>query len=140
MPGLRALALLAAAASASAKGGSSSGSGSGSGPSSGSGSGSVAPGSAPPPPGEVWTLHDKQDFVRAVKSADVLFVNFFFAVGCHFSDELQPEWDAAAKLLAEAGVDATMARGGPPPPPHPAPPRPSAQLPPRRWTSRRARG
>eukprot|EP01045_Picozoa_sp_COSAG04_P003760 COSAG04_NODE_156_length_22317_cov_10.513954_6_plen_138_part_00 len=116
MPGLRALALLAAAASASAKGGSSSGSG--------SGSGSVAPGSAPPPPGEVWTLHDKQDFVRAVKSADVLFVNFFFAVGCHFSDELQPEWDAAAKLLAEAGVDATMARVRP----RPAAPRP-ARLP-----------
>jgi thioredoxin-like negative regulator of GroEL len=63
-----------------------------------------------PPPGAVWDLATKADFVRAVRSADVLFVNFYFERGCHHSAELAPEWEAAAQLLAEAGVNATLAK------------------------------
>jgi protein disulfide-isomerase-like protein len=64
----------------------------------------------PPPKGEVWELHDKDDFVRALNSAELLFVNFHLAVGCHHSAEALPEWEAAAKLLAEAGADVTLAK------------------------------
>lgn len=68
------------------------------------------PAEPPPPPGAVWELHDKADFVRALHSTDLLFINFHFALGCHHSSDALPEWEAAAKLLAEAGTDVILAK------------------------------